>query len=111
MQNSIDSNKFLNVQNLIQQNNSSTSKQQDPLPLNSIDIGNLLDGLKDIDDENRFRILANHFQPDASFEFPSTLKHGCNRSLNLKWLNKYQFLSYIKAFMIECPLYSLQESS
>ena len=84
---SIDSEKSSNVQNSIQQNNSSTSKQQDPLPINSIDIGNLLDGLKDIDDENRFR---NHFQPDASFGFPSTFKHGYNRPL-------YQFLSYSKA--------------
>ena len=60
-QDSIDSETFSNVQNSIQQNTSRTSKQQVPLPLNSIGIGNLLDGLKDIDDENRFRLLTNHF--------------------------------------------------
>ena len=87
-------------------------KQQDPLPINSIDIGNLLDGLKDIDDENRFRILTNHFQPESSFEFPSTFKHRCNRSLNLKWRNKYQCLSYSKALdavlCIPCTLFTSQ---
>ena len=106
MQDRIDSEKSSNFQNSIQQNNSSTSKQQDPLPLNPIDIGNLLEGLKYIDDENRFCILTNDFQPDASFEFPSTFKHGCNRSLNLKWLNKYQFLSYSKALRC-CFLYPM----
>ena len=44
----------------------------------------------------KYKLLIDHFIPSKKYKFPKKFDHGCNRSFQLKWLDKYSWLVYSK---------------
>ena len=62
----------------------------------------------------KYKLLTDHYKPNADFPFPCVFHCGCNRSFQYKWLEKYEWLVYSKAldggFCRFCALFARHRS-
>ena len=42
------------------------------------------DAIDELDNGQKYKLLTEHFKPDASFSFPKTFSSGCNRSFQYR---------------------------
>ena len=60
--------------------------------LDPIDIGNL--DIKSLSDQQKYRILTNHFVPPKDYNFPSVFVKGKNAFAGFHHLNSYKYLVF-----------------
>ena len=78
---------------------------------NILEVMNTSQNIFDLPDHEKYLILKNHFVPDEQYQFPKTLKHGCQRSCSLSHLKQSFVYSKMQnsVHCIYCALFISKE--
>ena len=58
-----------------------------------------------LSEHDKYIVLKNRFVPEANFDFPKTIKHGCNRSYKTAYLSFVYSCRYNAIYCIYCVLF------
>ena len=80
-----------------------------------LDIGNFVSVDHSLDDDTKFNVIKNHWQPPLSYDFPlrefgsANGRKPCRRKFRAEWFNRFTWLCYSRlydgAFCLGCVLF------